>query len=676
MRRGKRSKYGGPMLPLKSKKTYQHIGKFDPETGSWDGNIEPPHYGFRCCTLVFIGILFMAIFLVVVLVPTFVGKSKEEHAKTLPSTTSTTSSNETTTAPITNTTMETTTFSGGPPLPTTQPFDELFIECPPSIQIPLGKSWTDTSITGLPTTIGGCDAIVNISYTDAVVGVIARNSFGDSVVDKRTLLDNQVVVTGIVYIVDATQLSSIEQEQARKEETSVKPAELRKSLKSLTFPSSQLTAPNIATVDLGDDIVSPPSPVLDVGTAQVVHAINFISNETTGEGGTQITIYSKALGILSQFVLATELEAPQNTACQPGAGQPQILYDHVAQRWIYMEVGSTNGTLCMYVSKANVPTSTPTNYLFYQFDLPISDNFTNVQLTMFNNYYCISMENSASDVGIVFVERQPILDQDDTTRILFVEPFTEFLLPVNVENASPQPSFDGTLFMRLDTNAVFIVHFTDIDFDAGSATYNSYLLGLDVSLPSTLLAPRLSFQNLYSCDGSPERIVGTYISSGNIVQWFELQYDGDTELFVVTQDASITDDGATRMLPSISMDRYGNIALLYNVIEANGPSLYATFHVQTDPVNTMREEFRWATALPPAGYDGADYGQFTMIANDGDPVEGRTFYGTGQFSINGQDYQVRAAQLRQEGDAIERYWVAQDFTCMQIKQCIQTIQLG
>jgi len=92
----------------------------------------------------------------------------------------------------------------------------------------------------------------------------------------------------------------------------------------------------------------------------------------------------------------------------------------------------------------------------------------------------------------------------------------------------------------------------------------------------------------------------------------------------------------------------------------------------------MREEFEWATGLPDAGPPLGEnaWGRSTTLSTDGDPLEGRTFYGTGPYHVQPTEFKVRLARLRQGGDAIERQWVAQDLVCSQIQQCIQTIQLG
>jgi hypothetical protein len=125
------------------------------------------------------------------------------------------------------------------------------------------------------------------------------------------------------------------------------------------------------------------------------------------------------------------------------------------------------------------------------------------------------------------------------------------------------------------------------------------------------------------------------------------------------------------------MDKYGNIALMY-AYGSNSiiPSLRATARVQTDPLGMLREEFQWGTGLPTSGL--VKWGTSFTMAADGDPEEGRTFYGTGMFygTGNAGKYLIRVARLRQGGDAIERQWVAEDTLCSQIEQCIQTIQLG
>ena len=89
--------------------------------------------------------------------------------------------------------------------------------------------------------------------------------------------------------------------------------------------------------------VNPPDTVGDVGPDRYVQMIN-------GSGGSLVRIYNKSTGatIGNQFSLDN---LATGGACTSGAGDPIVLYDQAANRWMLSEFAGSGNHLCVYVSK-------------------------------------------------------------------------------------------------------------------------------------------------------------------------------------------------------------------------------------------------------------------------------------------------------------------------------------
>ncbi|MDH3754482.1 MAG: hypothetical protein OEU32_11485, partial [Acidimicrobiia bacterium] len=120
----------------------------------------------------------------------------------------------------------------------------------------------------------------------------------------------------------------------------------------------------LATPDLnfggqGFSGVNPPDTVGDVGTTYYTQMIN-------GAGGSEIAVYDKATGVaqVTGFVL-DNLWPNAIDACSSGKGDPIVLYDHLADRWLLSEFANAGNFLCVYVSvTGDVLTSTWNTYQF------------------------------------------------------------------------------------------------------------------------------------------------------------------------------------------------------------------------------------------------------------------------------------------------------------------------
>ena len=107
--------------------------------------------------------------------------------------------------------------------------------------------------------------------------------------------------------------------------------------------------------------VVPPDPVGDVGPEHYVHATN-------GPDGTPVTIYDKTTGAVAAGPFLMQTLGAGTGACATGGGDPVVLYDHLASRWLLSEFAATDNHLCVYLSRTSNPVSG--GWLAYDFAVP------------------------------------------------------------------------------------------------------------------------------------------------------------------------------------------------------------------------------------------------------------------------------------------------------------------
>jgi len=144
---------------------------------------------------------------------------------------------------------------------------------------------------------------------------------------------------------------------------------------------------------------------------------------------------------------------------------------------------------------------------------------------------------------------------------------------------------------------------------------------------------RLAYRN----QGANESLVVSGPTLGSTadhgaVRWFEFRNSGSsTTTPTLFQAGTYDPDNAYRWMPSIAMDRAGNIALGYSKSSTTiKPGIYVTGRLVTDPAGTMGAETEMQAGLgvqvAPAGNRWGDYSAMTL-----DPIDQCTFYYTNEY---------------------------------------------
>ncbi len=411
--------------------------------------------------------------------------------------------------------------------------------------------------------------------------------------------------------------------------------------------------------------VSPPDPVGDVGPDYYIQSIN-------GGGGALVQIYDKTGATVGS---AFSMDSLGSGSCGSGLGDPIILYDRLAQRWIMQEFSSSGSYMCFYISATPDPTEgTWHNYAFQapKFpDYPHIGVWPDAYYTTTNEHpgavYAFDRENMITGGTARALQRFSLSDLDGYG--------FQAATPADLDGADAPPAGAPGLIMRhVDDEAhsaypddavydLLEIFAFDVDFDnAGNTTltqlpdivitdYNSWMINYSTfySVPqpgtSTRLDPirevilhRLIYRNF----GDHETLAGVFptnideATSGSTViagqRWFELRKVGAGD-WILHQEGTYQpgDASENRFVGSLAVDQSGNMALAYSFTDLDPavyPSLNFTGRLSDDPLNAMSQvETNLITGSGTGGGRWGDYASMNV-----DPADDCSFWFTGEYT--------------------------------------------
>ncbi len=419
---------------------------------------------------------------------------------------------------------------------------------------------------------------------------------------------------------------------------------------------------------------------------------NFYIEGINGPGGSSITVYSKIDGSLQAGPFPMDTLGATGE-CLNGAGDPIIIYDHLANRWLLTEFTPIgNNDLCVYTSRTDDPISG--GWCFYEFNDTSFPDYP--KYGVWPDLYVAASQQGNTPPAYAF-DRLNMLSQDGTTCPTARAPQKitgapglpglgfEILTPVDLDGNTLPPADAPAIYIRhrdeefhgdaspSPTEDRLELFELDVDFDNGANTTLTQLPDVIVSDFDTSLCPPV---NIFSCvpqpNGAPpldpllevvmntvtyrnfethETILGSLQTDvGDFedhagVRWFELRRSGggDWELF---QEGTWSPDAEGRFMSMVEMDQDGNILLGYNVSSTSVfPSIRYTGRAASDPPGVMSlGEVEFATGN--ATNNAARYGDYNHMSLD--PVDECTFWFLGMYNPNtvGNSKGVRIGSLR------------------------------
>ena len=441
-----------------------------------------------------------------------------------------------------------------------------------------------------------------------------------------------------------------------------------------SFPQRRsFTATEVNTAGLGFSGAVPPDPVVDVGPSYVIQATN------TGSGSVY-NIYDKSDGTLEVASLSMQDLASNGSDCAQGAGDPIVLYDEAASRWMLSEFSEFGNKLCIYISITQDPITG--GWYNYEFPAPYFPDYPKYAVWT-DAYYFGTNENTGP--ALYAVDRTRMLAGLSATMQRFTVPSLsafsfQMLTPVDIDGATPPPAGSPGLFIR---------HRDDEAHNAGSANSSSdqleiYEMSIDWNnsslsqLNGPIVLSVAEFDShfcgytTFSCLPQPngatdldplrevvmwgvqyrnmgtyEVIVGTHVTDTTGtdvagVRWWELRrVPGGS--WTVHQEGTYSPDGHNRWMSSAAMDQAGNIALAYSIGSTSlNPGIRYTGRLATDPAGVMTQGE--TIIVNGSGQQWSErYGDYSSMSVD--PSDGCTFWYTNEYIGSSGNWSTRLASF-------------------------------
>jgi hypothetical protein len=399
---------------------------------------------------------------------------------------------------------------------------------------------------------------------------------------------------------------------------------------------------------------NPPDTVGDVGLEHYVQAVN------SGSGAI-FTVYDKTDGTVAAGPIAIESLGTGN--CAIGRGDPIVLYDQLADRWLLSEFSFSGFRLCLYVSQTSDPISG--GWFAYQLEAPNFPDYPKYGVWP-DAYYVSTNENPLP--AVYAMDRAQMLVGGVATIQRFTAPNLgafpfEALIPADADGEAPPPLGTPNPFMRhrddeahnppgtpgQDFLEIWELH-VDWTTPANStftgptnlaiAEIDSHLCGLTAFFcfpqpAGPTLDPlrevvmhRLQYRNF----GSHQTLVGNLVTDvdgtdhGGI-RWFELRDTGAG--WALHQEGTFAPDAHHRWMGSAAMDGSGNLAIGYSISSATqSPSLRFAARLAGDPFGTLQGEVDIVDGT--AGNASNRWGDYAALTVD--PVDDSTFWFTSMYS--------------------------------------------
>lgn len=486
--------------------------------------------------------------------------------------------------------------------------------------------------------------------------------------------------------------------------------------RSRTFSSPNLEVFSNPLLQTYTSIV-PSDMNSDVSPTQVVSVVN------TATGGKII--------VSDKITLSTVLFAGKISTLLGGLGncsgstlgEPIVLWDRKTEgyaggRWLVVEVGAFNTSLCLYLSHTGDAT---TPGAWNAFEFVFSAPFAFPKIGIWPRLYALATLNQTC-----VIDKMAIWADDPTPALMCGATTDRIWTPVNTESdtvpvltegfVDTQP---GVIFMslsddELDDNAPpsptqdylnvqhwYQVNFTALPYPYRTTTYQLPVTDFDVRplfpIPSPagveltpltgFISNRLVYRYLDGVvvpgDVVPQSIVGCFTSfphamvGPTYVRWFELRlYKLDVNAqaqFHVYQDGVVDSnvDGLYQWIPTSTIDSRGTIAVGFSVSnETFFPRLAATSQLYNDPLNLIRQKTIVAqppTSAPtvPSGPWGS-YGSMSVL-------DANRFYMSGQVAAS-VGWQATTLLMNAKSELYNRTFIASYYECQTITAaCSQPI---
>lgn len=417
---------------------------------------------------------------------------------------------------------------------------------------------------------------------------------------------------------------------------------------------------------------SPPDPNGDIGPNHYVQMVNL-----------KFQIFDRAGNSLFGPVNTNTLWAGFGGRCETGnAGDPIVLYDQFADRWLLSQFSPNSSPFfnCVAISTSPDPTGT---YYRYAFSAPSFPDYPKYGIGR-DAYYINT--NEGGTTGNYALDRNAMLAGSPTATAIRIgisqNPFG--LLPVDIDGNTLPPAghphhFIGTRDTDAGGNmdAVLLYKFTPNFTTPASSTFTGPTVlpaasfdsifpctpssracipqpGTTAKIDTLSYRQRPTFRATYRNFGTHESILATQSVEATTamagMRWYEVRDpNGTPTIHQQGTYAPGATDGIHRWMGAIASDRQGNIALGYSVSAASTvfPGIRYTGRLATDPLGTMPQGegiiIDGGGSQTSTGSRWGDYSSMNI-----DPVDDCTFWYTTQYyaTTSTSNWRTRIASFK------------------------------
>ncbi len=442
------------------------------------------------------------------------------------------------------------------------------------------------------------------------------------------------------------------------------------------------TTPTLNFGGQGFSGVYPPDTVGAVGANYYIQAIN-------GSPNTTYTIYNKATGALAAGPISfgSLFSNPGNLCATSGGGDPILLYDEQASRWLISEFTSpfSGNYFCVYISKTSDPISG--GWWSYRFEAQQFPDYP--KYGVWPDAYFIGTNESAGPRVYAMDRTAMLAGAAATMQFKNLSPSLaafgfQMATPATQDGATPPPTGSPGIFIRHRDDEAHNVGSNDpsedyldifeleVDFANSSNTtltgpvslaiaeFDSELCGFSsfscIDQPSgsapgldplrEVVMWRLQYRNT----GSFEKLVGNHTTDVNGadragVRWWELRRSGGGA-WALEQEGTYAPNGDSdsRWMGSVSSDASGNIAVGYSVGSSSlSAGIRYSGRLSGDPAGTLTQaETTVQSGTGSQNFDRwGDYSAMTV-----DPSDGCTFWYTNEYALGNGTWSTRVASFK------------------------------
>ncbi|HEX5158537.1 MAG TPA: hypothetical protein VFW17_15095 [Ktedonobacterales bacterium] len=337
-------------------------------------------------------------------------------------------------------------------------------------------------------------------------------------------------------------------------------------------------------------------------------------------------------------------------------GDPTVVYDNMANRWIIAQFAVTGATSTFYQCVAVSTTSDPTgSYYRYSFSYSNFPDYPKMGVWPDAYYETYNLFNAAGTTFLgaedcAFNRAQMLTGAAATQQCFTTSSSYGGLLPATLDSASQPPAGSPNYVVALDTTTSLAFWKFHVDWNTpGNSTFTgpssiavaSYAqaCGGGTCIPQSgttnqldSLADRAMYRLAYRNFGSYESLVVDHaVTVGSTVgmRWYELRTPNTTP--TLYQSGTYSPDSTYRWMGSIAEDQSGDMAMGFSTSSGSvHPGISYTGRLASDPLNQMSQG-ETSVIVGAGSQTGTltrwgDYSAMTI-----DPADGCTFWYTNEY---------------------------------------------